>query len=379
MTSAAATTESYRAYRDLRRFGSLDGLRFLCIFAVLWHHGPYLDTTAEPVAILSRGFLGVDFFFVLSGFLITTLLLREEARDGSFSLRQFYWRRICRIVPVYFLVVTLAAFLFIGLNGERQYLDILPYYYLFLSNFLTEDIPLLAPTWSLAVEEQYYLLWPLLLLVLPRRWIVPVLLTGIALNVAGAMGLLAVFGIRPVQVGELFLALPTATYAPILMGSLTALLLHDPRGFAAAFRLLGHRYAPLAAFLGLAIVIQLAPADIAGLPNLAIHAMMCLSLITIVVREDHVLRPVLAFRPVARVGEISYGIYLYHLFALHAVVQIAPDGALGPTFVFVAYTLVSILVAELSFRTVEAYFMKLKSRRPFATRATAQGPSGRPE
>lgn len=379
MRPAQATTESYRAYRDLRRFGSLDGLRFLCIFAVLWHHGPYLGTTSEPVQILARGFLGVDFFFVLSGYLITTLLLREEAREGQFSLRRFYWRRICRIVPIYFLVVSLAALLFIGLNGERQYLDILPYYYLFLSNFLTEDIPLLAPTWSLAVEEQYYLLWPLLLLVLPRRWIVPVLLAGIALNVAGAMGLLAVIGIRPVPLGHLVLALPTATYAPILMGSLTAILLHDPRGFAAAYRLLGHRFAPLAAFFGLACVIQFTPADVTGLPNLAIHAMMCLSLVSIVVREDHLLRPVLAFRPVARVGEISYGIYLYHLFALHAVTQIAKVAGLGPSFVFLAYTLLSILVAEMSFRTVEAYFLKLKNRRPLAARAPAQGPPGKPE
>ena len=360
MASQPDQADPYQTYRSVRRFGALDGLRFICIFAVLWHHGPRFDILPDPPQILTRGFLGVDFFFVLSGYLITTLLLREEARNGRFSLRQFYWRRICRIVPVYFLVVSLAAFLFIGLKGERHYLEILPYYYLFLSNFLTHDIPLLEPTWSLAVEEQYYLLWPLLLLLLPRRWIVPALAVTVAINVLGAMGHLG----RPIPVDPLLLTLPTATYAPILMGSFTAILLHDPRGFRAVYGLLGHRLTPLIAFAALIAAVQFTPGDVTGLPNLLIHSAMCLCIITLVLREDHLLRPVLSFRPVARVGEISYGIYLYHLFALTAVSEAAQAAGLQPGLLtFLAYVLVSILVSEVSFRTFEAYFLRLKSRR----------------
>lgn len=173
---------AFKAYRDTTRFGSLDGLRFLCILAVLWHHSPLTPIYLDQLQLAGRGFAGVDFFFVLSGFLITTLLLREEAEKGGFSLRGFYWRRILRIVPVYFLVVTLVAVYFIGWKGQGQWSELLPYYYLFLSNFLVGDIPLLDPTWSLAVEEQYYLIWPLTLLILPRRWVAPVLIAGIAVK-----------------------------------------------------------------------------------------------------------------------------------------------------------------------------------------------------
>ncbi len=87
-------------YRAARRFSNLDGLRFICIALVLWHHAnPFPDS---PLNLFGRGFLGVDFFFVLSGFLITTLLLREADAHGRFSLRDFYLRRIIRIIPVYF-------------------------------------------------------------------------------------------------------------------------------------------------------------------------------------------------------------------------------------------------------------------------------------
>lgn len=90
---------------------------------------------AAPPLLLTRGFLGVDFFFVLSGFLITTLLLRETAQRGRFSLRDFYRRRIVRIVPVYFFVVTIASVYSVLIKGETQYAGLVPYYYLFLSNF----------------------------------------------------------------------------------------------------------------------------------------------------------------------------------------------------------------------------------------------------
>jgi peptidoglycan/LPS O-acetylase OafA/YrhL len=92
-------SQSHDLYRTRSRFGTLDGLRFLCIAAVLWHHSPVLGAMPAPTTNLQRGFLGVDFFFVLSGFLITTLLLREEQRDGSFSLTGSYIRRARRILP----------------------------------------------------------------------------------------------------------------------------------------------------------------------------------------------------------------------------------------------------------------------------------------
>ncbi len=349
----------YEDFLATRHFGGLDGLRAFCIAAVLWHHGPVWTQLADPARILTRGFMGVDFFFVLSGFLITTLLLREERAHGHISLAGFYRRRILRIVPVYFLVVTGVSVYFIVLKGQREYLSILPYYYLFMSNFLTEHIPTLTPTWSLSVEEQYYMIWPLALILTPRRWIPALLLGVIAINVLGAMGAFGSLGIHAFDIGPLNIRLPTATYAPILIGSGAALLLDDPRGFRAAAAILGRRLAPLACFALLLILWQFGPADVRGLPNLAIHLVMTACLISIAMREDNILRPLLSFRPIAQVGEISYGIYLYHLLALDVVKRL---GIGGPWFVTVAYSLLAIAMAELSFRTFEAYFRRLRHK-----------------
>ncbi len=355
---AQGAEAAFAAYRATQRFACLDGLRFLCILAVLWHHAPVHTSLADPALILGRGFLGVDFFFVLSGFLITTLLLREEARAGRFSLRGFYWRRLLRIVPVYFFVVTLVALYYIGVKGETQHLALLPYYYLFLSNFLVTDIPLLSPTWSLAVEEQYYLLWPLLLLMVPRRWILPVLGGLVAVNVAGILGAFAPFGIVPVEAGVLRLALPNATYAPILIGSAVAIGLHDRRGFAWAWPVLGARLAPPLAFAGLVAIIAIGPPDLRGWPNLAIHLAMAACLVTLVIRDRNILTPILALRPIARIGEVSYGLYLYHLIALAIVTKALPG--LSPLAVFGAYSLLAIAIAEVSDRTLERYFRRFR-------------------
>jgi peptidoglycan/LPS O-acetylase OafA/YrhL len=165
----------YPEFATRKRFANLDGLRFICILAVLWHHGPQAREYDQS-SLLSQGFLGVDFFFVLSGFLITTLLLREQSSTGEISLVKFYWRRAIRIFPPYFLLVFTMAVLAMGVKGEWHYISVLPAYIVFSSNFIVDHIPNLDPTWSLAVEEQYYLLWPLLLFrfwwrALPSMWV----------------------------------------------------------------------------------------------------------------------------------------------------------------------------------------------------------------
>ena len=355
---------AYERYRKVRFFGSLNGLRFLCIGMVLWHHSPILRSLDEPVKLLGRGFLGVDFFFVLSGFLITTLLLREEARDGTFSLRGFYLRRVLRIIPVYFLIVTCMSAYWVWYKGLDHLAPLVPYYYLFLSNFLLGDIPLLSVTWSLAVEEQYYLMWPLLLLVLPRHWRTPALIALIALCVASAAGLLAPLGLKPVRTDHAVWALPATGYSAILIGSLSALTLHHAAGFRMLYRFCGMRLAPVLAFAALVLVISLTPGRLTGFPNLLVHSTMALCLITLVIREDHLLAGILGKRSISRVGEISYGIYLYHLIALHFASEIATwlslPPAIEPYVVTPLFVLMSIVIAHISFRTFERFFLNLK-------------------
>ena len=363
-TSFRDTRPTHEAYFKVQHFGSLNGLRFFCIFAVLWHHAPIWTQMTDAPTLLTRGFMGVDFFFVLSGFLITTLLLREESRAGRFSLKGFYWRRILRIVPVYFLVVTLLAVYYIGVKGQTEYLELLPFYYLFLSNFLMHEIALLEPTWSLSVEEQYYLVWPLLLLLIPRRYIMQVLIGLIALNLVAVMGGLRIIGIKPVEVGPLLLQMFTATYAPILIGSGLAILLHSKAGFEALGRVLGAKAAPPVIFALLLVFMHYLPLDITGWPNLVIYLTMAACLTSIVIREDHLMRSVFTFRPIVRVGEISYGIYLYHLIGLHiTMVLLTALGMQNGWATFALYSFLAIAISELSFRYYETPFLNLRHRK----------------
>ncbi|MEM8801037.1 MAG: acyltransferase [Pseudomonadota bacterium] len=353
------SSDAYDAYRATKYFANLDGLRFICIFAVLWHHAPAFSPT--DIQLDNRGFLGVDFFFVLSGYLITTLLLREAAFYGSFSLRDFYIRRAVRILPVYFLVVSCVSFYYIVLKGEHQYLELLPFYYLFLSNFLIDDIPLLAVSWSLSMEEQYYLLWPLLLLLLPGRWVVPVLTVLIAINVLVITDL--IWAPDPVQWGPLWIAMPTATYAPILMGSLAAVVLHYRRSFEWVWPLVSHWSAPVGAMIALVVALELLPGIVTGFPNLAIHSLMTLILITLVVQDRTPFSGFLTHPLIARIGAISYGVYLYHLLALDVVMRVLGYfDIVWPALVFVVYTILSCIIAEISFRTFEAYFRRFRPR-----------------
>jgi peptidoglycan/LPS O-acetylase OafA/YrhL len=180
---------------EIRRIPELDGLRGVAIGIVLFFHYFFLTTVARPGSLLAYllspgriGWSGVDLFFVLSGFLIGGILL--DARAASNFYRVFYTRRFFRIVPPYFLL--LLGYFFMTMLA-RNHIDMslvadnklpLAPYFVFLQNFwMTARNTLggttLGITWSLAVEEQFYLALPLLIRFVPTRRLVPVLLIGI--------------------------------------------------------------------------------------------------------------------------------------------------------------------------------------------------------
>ena len=363
-----ATPTAYQLYRDARFFGSLDGLRCLCIVMVLWHHSPIFASLEDHPRILGRGFAGVDFFFVLSGFLITTLLLREHAKTGAISLRGFYWRRILRIVPVYFLVVSVMAFYWIGVKGQTEYLRTLPYYYGFLSNYLQFDMPLLTPTWSLAVEEQYYLLWPLMLVLLPGRVAWRLGLAGVLVIVLALVGLgiLPAITLAPPTDISSF-NLPALSFLALLLGSLLAIFLHTHRGFEALFAIVGHRGATPVLLVGLGMVFHFTPGHFYSWPSILAYLFMAAIIASLVVREDGMLAPVLKWGPIARVGAISYGLYLWHTPVRELVVILLEPIGISRTenalLVSVVFVAASIAMAEVSFRYFESWFLRLKDRR----------------
>ena len=161
----------------------IDGLRALAVLPVILFHAGFKT--------FSGGFVGVDIFFVISGYLITTIIV-DEVEKGSFSLRNFYERRARRILPALFFVMLCTlplAWFFMLPQDLKSYSQSLVAVPLFLSNVLfwltsgyfdrVSELKPLLHTWSLAVEEQYYVLFPLFLMLvwkLGKRWIITLLL-----------------------------------------------------------------------------------------------------------------------------------------------------------------------------------------------------------
>src|SRR5205807_2397797 len=175
-----------------RRLGNrpgLTGLRAVAIAIVVARHAG--EVSAPPVTAFAFGFAGVDIFFVLSGFLITSLLIGEWSRTGRISLRQFYVRRALRLLPALFaFLLVLLAFVPFQVDASRRPLaESAGLSAIFLGNIAktvhwTFRLPHL---WSLGMEEQFYLLWPLTLLVLLRLRASRFLLLAVALGGAIAV------------------------------------------------------------------------------------------------------------------------------------------------------------------------------------------------
>jgi len=183
-------------------FENLDGLRFIAFFLVFMHHMIKFDFVVEiPVLkeivdlIFHAGKVGVNFFFVLSGFLISYLIFEESERFGKLNLKKFYVRRTLRIWPLYFLVLIFGFWIypylksFIGIETELTNLPM--YYFTFLANFDVLDIYssirdgksalMLDITWSVAIEEQFYLFWPLIFIFFSKKRIWLLIMTLIML------------------------------------------------------------------------------------------------------------------------------------------------------------------------------------------------------
>ncbi|WP_127110311.1 acyltransferase family protein [Pararhodobacter zhoushanensis] len=362
-TEPLTAASAHAAYRARNRFGALDGLRFLAILGVLVLHSPLSDRLGEVSRLFTRGFLGVDLFFVISGYLITTLLLREQVREGRISLHGFYWRRALRILPLYLLVITTIGAYYVLVKQEPGASAAWPYYYVFLANFLTDHIPLLGPTWSLSVEEQYYLLWPLLLVLLTRRTLKCIVVGFAGLYTLAIMAGLGAGAWRP---GPLAVELTAVPYTAILLGSGLALVIHGRRGFARLWALLGGRWTSLVLALLLLAELALLPVTLLGWPLLIVHVTMTAWLGSLVMREDGPLMPLLTLRPVVRIGVVSYGIYLLHLSADHIAGVAVRRVAGAPEDVLILYIPLywglAWLMAEISFRFYESRFLALRHK-----------------
>lgn len=183
-------------------FENLDAIRFLCFLSVFLFHS--FHTESELVknsdiyhfiqtSLLSNGNLGVNFFFVLSGFLITYLLIEEKKLNGNINIRKFWIRRVLRIWPLFYCCVFFGFYIFpllkTSLGQEPNETANILYYLTFLNNFdfINNGLPdssSLGVLWSIAIEEQFYVIWPIVLYIFPikRYWIVFVGILAISIS-----------------------------------------------------------------------------------------------------------------------------------------------------------------------------------------------------
>jgi peptidoglycan/LPS O-acetylase OafA/YrhL len=358
--------DPYQAFRNARHFPSLDGIRAACILAVIFHH------TAEPISWLpatSRGFLGVDMFFLLSGFLIVTLLLRERDAGGRVRLGQFYMRRTLRIFPAYYGLLLLFTVYYLvaptRLPPAGAFFAALPFYLTYTSNWTTMYSWGFAVSWSLAAEEQFYLLWPAVEKYLKGTGVLVVLAVLLVVNQVINLGALDGVLRSGWGVARGDLVMLHITFTPILLGVALAHALHHRRSFELVCGVLKWRYWPLlllGGFLVLCNALPVLPNEL-GWPRLALQLSLLLLLASCVVAENHVLRGLLTWRPLARIGVISYGMYLYHMWVLHFThILLARLPLRVPGSRLILCLLGTLAVAELSYRLYEAPFLSLKKR-----------------
>ena len=330
----------------------LDGIRAFAVLCVVAFHA--------RGSWFPGGYIGVDVFFVLSGFLITRILVREYGRSGRIALRSFYARRALRLFPALVVMCSVTAVVFwlaptlpersetlVGLLGAITYSSS------WLIALGISDLGFAVPTWSLAVEEYFYLVWPLLLIVMLRaRRHFGLMAVGSALLGIGYM--LIAYCLLGWSVPRIHYAADTRAYQ-LLIGCALAVVL------PAMSKRVTAGWALLATILLMAFVLgaDRVPFDIYHSGGSVVIALLAATVIAFAASsESGRFIELLERRPLVWVGQRSYGIYLWNLPIIAIFGFLGSGGFLSVGFKL----LLSFFIPALSYRFVEQPFLRLKDR-----------------
>jgi peptidoglycan/LPS O-acetylase OafA/YrhL len=367
--------------RGIQHIPAIDGLRAIAVTAVIFYH---LGFTWIP-----GGFLGVDLFFVISGYVITRLLLDSIARSGGLDLRGFYKARARRLLPpLLFMIVVTAFYISIwAQDSVKRFLTDTPFSLTGVMNwwlvFKEQDYfeaigrpPLLQHTWSLAVESQFYLIWPVLLLLILKRFgkkVIPIAALSIALFSGTALFLVSLqldatstvshvyFGTDTHSIGLFLGAALAVSWIPQNFKSEVSTRAQNFIDFIGVFGLVG--------ILGSFLLID-ASSPTAYKIAFPLAAIFGAAIITSIVHPASRFAPILQNRVLLWIGERSYAIYLWHWVVFQITrprVDIdGQDWALIALRILVVLALadISLKLVELPIRSgrVEYWFKGMKYR-----------------
>lgn len=331
----------------------IDGLRAIaCVLVILFH--------SAPKSVFSGGFLGVDMFFVLSGYLITGLLAAEVDRKGEIDILYFYWQRALRLIPALLLfLLTYAALAPIVWPEYNHYPDALlaAFYVSDYTYPLFENPYYIRHTWSLAVEEQFYLLWPLVVpFILRGRYSLIILVT--------IWIFLSIWRISLSGDDWKSYYFPFHTHCTgLIAGAILCLL--QRRGVLNVGQALGFLAAICFGILSVSAYIGNSVLSI-----LLAEILSCLIIGCVVLKRSPILEKLLSAKPVVILGKLSYGMYLWHFpFSYYFRQDFGFVPASAATFSM------AFIGAVVSYYSVEAWgrAMKAQARMRLARKADVPG------
>lgn len=359
-------------------FENLDGLRFIAFLSVFLFHSFYTpfdfikeDNFFSFFHFITRyGWLGVNFFFVLSGFLITYLLLVEEQSEGKINIFKFYMRRILRIWPLYYLIVFFCFVIYPILSDN--FADTpdfsLPNIYLFLfhlSNYSyiynPSDIPTLNILWTISIEEQFYLIWPLVLLVVKKRKRFVFIALLILISIIFQWIYKDDFHYSHHHI--------ITNMSDLAIGGLSALLIFNVNAFRLFIEKLSFNYI-LTTYTFISIYF------LSMVFNMVtnISLLTALSFSFIILEQNFSVNSIFKISKVPFVsylGTITYGLYCYHYLSLLLAIKVSNYLGMNKSVfgVLIFENLlglsITIVVSIISYRIFEKPFLKLKSRFSF--------------
>jgi len=339
-------------------------------------------------SLLEIGWIGVQLFFVLSGYLITTILMEEKSNNFSFYIKRFYWRRSLRIFPLYYFYLLLVSVGYVIFSVPSSFLNVIP----FLLTYTYNYVPLFAGLnfdaffphfWSLSVEEQFYLFWPLLIFVFSKNGLRFVLLLILVLSPIFRYCIGVHYAndySNTIELGEIIYRLLPSQIDAFAYGALIPIFHLNKFKWnwnlivlvvLISFVVIGLfnyftfslDFSPSISSLGFPIGSM---QNSAHVWSYSLIDITCLVLIiwTLQAKSSNIFVRILSSKLMVSIGKVSYGMYVYHwiiIFILRKYFILDSYFELIP--VFILYTLTTYLVSWLSFEYFEKVFLRWKNKK----------------